>query len=403
MLKLFIYLWRIIRTVITRIIEDRLTYSASVLTYTTLLALVPLLAVILGILSAFPVFSAIALKTQQFIFSNFIPESGEVIRAYLQNFIAQTGKLSLVGTLFLVIAAIMMMMTVDSALNDIWQVKKSRYTWSAIIRYWAVLSLAPICVSLSIAATSYLISFTFITKTAITLKIMSALSGTLPYLLTFIAFSLIYIIVPNCPVPLFSGLIGAVIATCLFELAKKLFVFYLSHFSAYRLIYGAIATIPIFLLWLYISWLIILFGALISNILLSYSYLDGHEKLDGFTHTLLWLGCLWRAQQKGEGLTLRELYQAAPKKTYHVEPHQLIRLLKKKQLIHLSESSQYRLSRDFSTLTLAELYDLLPWKLPDATLSPVYSKDLQKLFNSANQLLKEKLQIPLAQIYDHYG
>lgn len=396
----FLYVKKILKTIARRFIEDRLTYSASALTYTTLLALVPLLTVILTILSAFPAFRAAGNEIQQFIFSNFIPASGSAVQSYLQSFIQQAGQLSFVGTSFLVVTALMMMITVDHALNAIWQTSKSRYTLTMIIRYWTILSLVPILVGLSMVTTSYLVSLPLISDTVSFFGLQSFLSGSVPYLFAIVALSLLYTFIPNCKVPFQNGFIGAIIATILFESAKKAFVIYLMNVPTYRVIYGAIAVIPIFLLWIYISWVIVLFGALISNVL-THPYRSSEQRLDGFTQAFLWLGYLWKAYREGKGLSLNQLSQITAK-LYELDPSQLVDTLKQNKLIHLSDNNEYRLSQDFSTFTLAELYHALSWKLPQAKSSEIYSGKIYALLSEADKSIDKSLRVPLGLIYENY-
>jgi membrane protein len=271
--KGFLYGWFFLKTIVRRFLHDRFAFSASALTFTTLLALVPLITVCVSILSAFPVFKAFGDNIQQLIFQNFIPASGEMIQHYLQEFVAQTGKLSFIGTVALIVAAILMMLTAEDALNDVWHVARRPFSASSFLRYWAVLSLAPIIIGFGIAAVSYVVSSPLVMVPAVSLGVYHGLMQMVPVILTCVGFSLLYILVPSCEVPVRYGVVGAIVATILFELAKKAFVIYVKNFPTYQLIYGALSAIPIFLIWIYCLWLIILLGALISNVLTTRSYL----------------------------------------------------------------------------------------------------------------------------------
>jgi membrane protein len=390
--------WDFCGVVYQRFMDDRLLYAASALTFTTLLALVPLLSICFTVLAAIPVSHSLGQDLQQFIFNNFIPASSEVVQKYLQDFIQQAARLSIVGTIFLLVTAIMMMLTIERAFNNVWHVRRRNLGVSAWLRYWAVLSLAPIFISISLAATSYVVSLPFIAGAATKFGVKAVIFRNIPVLFTFIALIFLYVVVPNTKVPLRYGTIGALIATVLFELAKRVFVIYVTSFPTYRLIYGALATIPIFLIWLYISWIIVLFGSLISNVLTIHYFSRKMGEVDGFTHAFLWLGYLWQAQQKGKGLTLNQLNRLMPA-NYQIEPGEQIAILQKQNLIQMTDESDYLLSRDFSKMTLADLYMLLPWKLPLMSQETDLPEGVKKFFKEANSSLKDILAVSLSEVY----
>lgn len=389
--------WQFLRVLFLRFYSDRLTYSASALTYTTLLALVPFLAVCMTILSAFPFFKNLGINVQQFIFQNFIPSSGQVVQQYLNSFIQQASTLSFLDTAFLVVTSISMMLTIERAINDIWKVHQRRQGFYSIVIYWAILSLAPIFIALSIAATSYLISLPLIAGVAAKMSIGKLLVGNLHLLITFLALAFLYIGVPNCKVMWRYGMVGALVSTFLFEWAKKLFVLYATTTPFYHHVYGALAAIPIFLLWLYVLWVIILLGALISNVLTRQFYGITVADIDGFSQSILWLEKLWHAQQKGEGLTITALYRQAPG-NYEIDPHVMMAILEQCHLIKKISVNEYILSRDLSTFTLRDLYEQLPWKL-SAKISANISPSVEKVLKKAHRCLDENLDVALVDLY----
>jgi len=399
MRELLKQLREISQIIAVRFFRDRFAYAASALTFTTLLALVPLLSISLSVLTVFPVFNSMSANIQAFIFENFIPASGHVVQKYLQAFITQATHLSFVGILFLIVMAVAMMLTIEHALNDVWKVQHTRNGMSAWVRYWAVLSLVPIFISIAIAAVTYFFSLPFFVSAASGLGIKAIILRFLPFIFTVVAFSILYIVVPNCKVPFWYGFIGALISAFLFEVAKKGFVIYITSFPTYRLIYGAFATIPIFLIWIYLSWVIVLFGALVSNVLATHRFVKTGESIDGFTHAFVWLGYLWRAQQKGETVSVYKLRYLLPGK-YQIEVRQMLDWLLEKRLIHMIENNQYMLSRDFSQMTLSDLYRALPWKLPEQEASILFSQKMNELLKTAHQSLHNILQVPLSELYE---
>jgi len=398
MSSFFAKIRQVCEIIVARFIDDRLPYASSALTFTTLLAVVPLLAVSISFFSAFSAFHSVRDQVQQFIIQNFIPAAGDAIQSYLQGFIAQAGKLSALGTIFLIVTAITMMLTIERSLNDIWGVSRRKlgiYGWA---RYWAILSLAPIFIGLSVVATSYVISLPFVVGTVTTLGVKTLFFKSIPFVLTVLVFWLLYVAVPNCRVPWRHGFIGAVIATSLFELFKKGFVFYVAHFATYNVIYGAIAVVPIFLLWIYMLWVIILFGALVSNVLATHDFTAKVGKIDGFTHAFLWLGGLWQAQKEGKGLSLKQLYTSLPGH-YQIDANELLGTLESANLIQSMSGEKYMLSRDFSSTTLAELYEILPWKLPAVKKNSVFTPKMKKALTKAADSLQKRLNVPLSELY----
>jgi len=249
--------WYFCRNIVKQFFAENCPMQAASLSYVSLLSIVPLMTVSLSILSIFPVFKGIGDQIQKFIFENFVASSAQTVQQYFQTFMAQTAKLSIPGMLFLLVTAVLMIFAMEQAFNRIWKVQKHRNTVQAFLMYWAVLTFTPILIGVGLVMSSYLLSFSFIKISLI----------TLPYLLTFAAFTLLYVIVPNCKVRIRHAALGALIATILFEAAKYGFTIYIAHFPTYKLIYGALAVLPIFLVWLYLSWLIVLFGVSVSHTL----------------------------------------------------------------------------------------------------------------------------------------
>lgn len=251
---------RILWAASKRLINEHYTYHAAALAFTTLLSLVPLLSVILYFISIFPFFTRFVDLAQGYIFSNFIPTSSQVIQLYLERFIQQAQHLPTLGILFSLITSFMLIVTVEHTLNAIWHVKKKIKRFSSLLIYWGILVLAPVLIGLSVFLSTYLFSLAWFsgTKSLLSLQV-------LPLLINTGIFSILYIIVPNDDVKWKEGLAGGFIAAALFGLANKGFALYIQKFPSYELIYGTFATIPIFLVWIYISWLIILFGALVTS------------------------------------------------------------------------------------------------------------------------------------------
>lgn len=255
---------RLSRWVVQRFREDRCTRVAGALSFTTLLAIVPLTAVTFAIFSRFEIFESWMTMVQEFIYGNFVPASGEAVSGYLRKFAANAGKLTIWGLLFLFLTSLMLMATIERVFNDIWHVPHTRKRLHRYLGYGALLVLGPALMGISLASTSYLISLPLFARHAPLGDVKVLLLAAAPVIFEWLAFWALYVVVPNYHVRLRHGLIGSLIATVAFEIAKRGFAFFVTHFANYKAIYGAVAALPVFLIWVYLSWTIILAGAVVT-------------------------------------------------------------------------------------------------------------------------------------------
>ncbi|MBM3117545.1 YihY family inner membrane protein [Jeongeupia naejangsanensis] len=248
-----------------RLVADRCMQTAGSLAYTTMLAIVPLFTIALTLFSAFPMFSSYSGRFRAFILSNLIPDTaGRVVGTYMRQFSDNAEKLTALGMVALAITALLLVFTIEKTLNEIWGVQKPRRLLSRTLIYWAALTLGPLVLGVSLSLTSWIshgLGTTWLFVIA-------------PVALSFASLALLYLAVPNCYVPRAHALTAAAVTTVLLELMKKLFALYIQQIGAYKLLYGAFAAFPIFLLWLYLCWVIVLGGAVLSASL-SYWHGDG--------------------------------------------------------------------------------------------------------------------------------
>ncbi|OUR75214.1 hypothetical protein A9Q75_18095 [Colwellia psychrerythraea] len=252
-----------------RVQREQIQVVAGYLSYVCLMSLVPLMVVMLSVMTAFPLFAELQQSIEQFVYQNFVPAAGDVVQKYLTGFVANASKMSAVAISFLFLAALLLISSIDNTFNKIWRVTDKRRTITSFAMYWMVLTLGPILVGASIALSSYLVSIVAVDEYDV-LGLSDIFLRMLPLLSSIIAFIILYIAVPNKAVPFKFALSGAIVAGVLFELAKKAFALYITAFPSYQVIYGALATIPIIFLWVYVSWLIVLTGALITVSLQEY-------------------------------------------------------------------------------------------------------------------------------------
>lgn len=246
-----VFLWKRSR-------EDNIKVPAGHLAYVTLLSLVPLLAVIFYILSAFPMFSELNKIIENLIYNNFVPTSSDAIREHMNGFIENTKKMSMMGIGSLIVIALLLISTIDQTINRIWRCTNKRSLIQAFTIYWTILSLGPIIIGGSIALSSYLFaSF----KASGFLSFGQQLLSLMPFIFAWLAFTGIYAVVPHQRVTLHYALFGGFVSALLFTFATDLFRLYITNFPTQQIIYGALAVIPILFVWTYFIWLIVLIGA----------------------------------------------------------------------------------------------------------------------------------------------
>ena len=238
--------------------------AASALAFESLLSLVPLLTVMFGLFGQISILQDFSTMIQNFIFTNFVPEFGQTIEQYMYIFSSKASQLTISGSFILIIIALMLLATIDNTFNRIWEIKKKRNPIKRVFIYFLLLIMGPLLIGIGLALTSYLLSIPVIADVDTAFNIRTHLLHWLPFLMTSITFILLYILVPNCYVSNRHAVIAGIICAILFELAKYTFGIYIKEMSDLENIYGTLAIVPFFLIWIYISWVIILFGAHIT-------------------------------------------------------------------------------------------------------------------------------------------
>ncbi len=252
-------------TLRARFRDDQMGLTASSLTFTTSIALVPFFTVALAIFTAFPMFSTMQGALQAWLVQSLIPDNiARQVLGYLTQFSRQANKLGGAGLGVLLITAIALILTIDRTLNNIWRVKKLRPFAQRVLIYWAAITLGPVLLAASLALTSYALS-------ASSGLVGGSLSAPLKFVITAFQFVLVaggmaslYRYVPNTHVKWSHAWVGGVFVALGIELAKKALSLYLASVPTYSLIYGAFATLPILLVWIYVAWVIVLMGAVIA-------------------------------------------------------------------------------------------------------------------------------------------
>src|SRR3954469_1483502 len=252
------------RTLVERFREDRLGLQASSLTFTTTMALVPFFTVALAVFTAFPMFGKLQSALQSWLVQSVIPDAiARQVLGYLTQFASKASRLGVVGAAALFFTAIALVLTIDRALNGIWRVKRQAPFGQRVLMYWAVMTLAPLVLGASLSLSSSVIAASRGIGGGMP-GAMQALFGVIEFVLFVAGLTALYRYVPNTHVVPSHAFAGRLFAATGIEVARRLLALYLGKVPTYSLIYGAFATLPILLLWIYIAWLIVLWGAVIS-------------------------------------------------------------------------------------------------------------------------------------------
>jgi membrane protein len=353
---------RLARHVWNHFLEDRCFEEAASLGYTSLLAMVPLLAVVFGIVAAFPVFNEWSERLQSFIFDNFMPATGEQIVPYLNTFLDSISSLTLPGTVMLIVTALLLMVRIEVAFNRIWRVDRNRTLINRVVMYWAVLTLGPILIAAAVAISAQ--------KVFSTLGLEEGMSPGVYrlgiYFITWLVFALMFLLVPNRRVQIKHALIGAFLSTILFEAAKAGFVAYVSN-ANYTVIYGALATVPIFLFWLYLVWIVTLFGASLAASLTTFSDFSKYDTdwpvRWEFQLAYRLVHHLWSAQREGASLSQKQLL-GLELQASELQILKLLHDLRDQKVVTTDEEGNWLLNRDLEEISLGNLYGYGNYYLP---------------------------------------
>ncbi len=389
----------LLRILSLRFIEDRCAQIASSLTFTTLLAIVPIVTVALTMLSAFPGFASLIDSLGNFVVTNMLPESVDTISVYTDQFSENAAKLTAIGVIFLAITALLLMFTIDRAFNDIWRVSRPRPVLQRILIYWMILTVGPLFVGASLSLTSYLLTL----SSGLVDEVPGmglALLRFAPVVLTTTAFALLYLTVPNRRVLKRDALTGGIAAGAGFEVMKQGFGLYITYFPTYALVYGAFAAVPIFLLWIYLSWLLVIGGAVLVSVLPEWRERAGQSQPvpgSDFFDALQILKILWRAHHAGELVTLSQLHPAVKVRLNHLEA--LLNTLVGATWVARSGPDGWVLSRDAATIKVDDVYRLSVFRSAARVPARHADPELETLIQGISTRLTDHMQISLHQLF----
>lgn len=351
-----------------RFLDDKCFETAGALSYTTLVSLVPLTVAVFAMFAAFPVFQGARMTLVSFVFDNFVPAAGETVQKAIQSFADNASKLTGISILVMLFSALSMMISIEDRLNQIWRVHKARGWGSRLLLYWAALTLGPILVVGGIAITSYVTALPLLQGAASQIYgIGQRLLSVLPFVVTFFTLWLLYAVVPNCKVSRRDALIGAGLGAVLFEIVRWGFTLFVRQAQTYQQIYGAaLAAIPIFLLWIYLSWVIVVLSASIAAAVSAFDFHAPKERLSAggeFLGLLAVLGHFIEAQRRGETLDPAAVRQYEPYLHRSTVADYFFEL-EQAGLITPSDPGQWLLCRSLDSTDLRRVYEHSRYRLP---------------------------------------
>lgn len=352
-----VHIGRFCIAVLRRFDEDDGFRLCGSLAYTSLLALVPLVTVGLAAFAAFPAFTNFTEAIQQFFANNLLPATvAQKVLTSIDEFTSNAARLTALGVMMIAVTAFMLMATIERAFNMIWRVRRGRSVVSRILVFWCVMTLGPILVGASLTLTAYAVSRWLGPASGLP-WITDVFLFLIPVGLMAVAFTLLYMIVPSNAVEFRHAAIGGVAAAFMFELVKRGFTAYISHFPSYTMVYGALAVIPIFLVWLYLLWVVTILGAQIAALAPDYRYVARHGErpaVPTFRATLGVLRVLVMAQRRAESPSTRRIANESQLPSESVDA--ILSRLAEAGIVGAMQGGRWALVVDPHSMSVGDLY-----------------------------------------------
>lgn len=350
---------------VRRFFAERLTASAASLTYSTLLAIVPLMVIAFAILSSFSAFTAVKAQMQAFFLSAVVPEAGAAIEEYLESFTTNASNLTAVGVVALAVTAVLLLYTIEDTLNRIWHVERPRPVLVRLLIFWAILTLGPLLIAGSITLTSDLttltarVEFPGFSEAYLPSRVHETwvVSTMISLAISIIGFTALFVLVPARRVRISHAAVGAAFAAIAFEILSWGFNSFLTSGSSYETIYGALAAAPVFLIWIYISWMVIILGAVVAASIPDWLLVRAAiatvdlRPSDKLSIAITLLAKLHRQAQNGGMLDEQKLAEAAPLEARD----EILDVLHRAGYLCRTEEGRVALARDMHTTTVFDL------------------------------------------------
>ncbi|MGQ9373575.1 YihY family inner membrane protein [Acinetobacter tandoii] len=392
--------------VLRRFEADRCREQAGSLTYTTLFAVVPMLTVFLVIISSIKALEPARQQLQQLIYSNFLPKTTIAFDKVLTAFTDKSSNLTVIGILFLFITTVMMLTSIENVFNRIWRVREKRGGMIGFMRYWTIISLGPIILGSAFVLSSTVASMNLLSSHLAGYEVDgSFLLWLISFTLSILGFFILYWTIPNRSVPIKAALFAGIFSASVFELLKNLFGYIMSNFTSYEIIYGAFAALPIFLLWIFLSWNIVLLGVEISYALTAF-YTGKEQRRHPVIMLLDILQLFHLKQQNGESMSDKEALDVLGREEIGHWPSYVL-LLEQQNLVKRTDNNEYVLVRNLTQVDFWSFYKSLPYPLPRRPdVKNIHLDDhewmqrIGPMFEEADDYLAAKLSLPLASIFE---
>ena len=391
--------------VIRRFEADRCREQAGSLTYTTLFAVVPMLTVFLVIISSIKALEPARQQLQQLIYSNFLPKTTIAFDKAFYAFTDKSSNLTIIGILFLFVTTVMMLTSIETVFNRIWRVRETRGGIVGFMRYWTIISLGPILLGSAFVISSAVASLTVLSDNFVGYEVNGKfIFWCISFALTVLGFFILNWTIPNRRVPIKAALIAGVFSAIVFELLKNLFGYIMSNFTSYEIVYGAFAAVPIFLLWIFLSWNIVLLGVEISYALTAF-YSGKEQKRHPVIILLDLLELFYKKQLKGHAVSDEEALSVLGREEIGRWPS-YVEMLEQQKLIRRTDNDDYVLVRNLDQVDFWSFYRQLPYPLPQRqALGNLHPDDewMEKLgptLIETDDYLSAKLAIPLSTIFE---
>lgn len=374
--------------------------SAASLTYVTLFATVPMMTVTYSMFSIIPAFQDLGDQLQSLLFEHFLPNSEQDLGKYLKDFSAQARNLTAFGLAFLLVSAYLMLKNIEQNFNGIWGVSRGRRGVANFLLYWAILSLGPLLLGAALGMSTYLASLRLLVGPYDSLGVIEWTFRFAPWVLTWAAFTLLFVAVPNCKVSVRHAMIGGFFTTLGFQGLKAAFGWIVGH-SSFTLVYGAFAALPLFLLWVNLIWTVILGGAVFVHAIGAHQVVLRDRNYPDLFASLMILWRCYSASGQGAAVAERELAQGLAAGQWQ----RLRDALVKKHVISTDYQGDYLLSQNLQLLSLNQLSDIvaLPRQLPEDQSDLVHvpwGREAIRVLGGVDECSKQLLNVSVAELFE---
>lgn len=395
-----------VRTVVRRFAQDRVLVAAASLSYTSLLAIVPLFAIAFSVMMAFPVFDGMTQQLLSIVLSYTAPHIGGELETYVDRFVSNTSELTTLGVVWLAITAIMLLSTIEAAFNAIWRVEKSRPLGMRLVAYWTTLTLGPLLLGAGISVSTAFAMNNFMAL-GLDFGVLRNLGLRLvPFLFALGGFAILYLALPNRRVGVRYALLGAAVATVMFEILKAAFGVYLKNAGTFESVYGSLAALPVFLIWMYLVWAVVLFGAIVAASRPEWLAARRAEDFGPLTpsrallRALQVIGCLLDAGPSNTAVDETQLLDATGGDGAGLSA--VLARLQESGFLARTDSDEPVLVRDLEGITVSDLYVALGYGPGDAYRdedeNPRWTDPLAALVEAYNLARDETMGTPVKDI-----